>query len=230
MIFCISYGIFLKLKVELIKIDKLTIKIKIDNMNYKKQKGVVRRSLLSAIALLARHSFSEGGAKADGEDGFIQAPTFQKKSGAGFTLIEILVVIGIIAVLALIVLVAINPARQFALARNTQRTSNIQAILNAVGQRMVDNKGIFNGATGCTAAIPTTTTPTIMVGQSGGFDLACLAPTYISSIPFDPNPNLGTASSTGYTITADANGRVTVCAPGGSETAISGSAEICITR
>src|SRR3989344_8910866 len=72
----------------------------------------------------------------------------------GFTLIEILVVIGIIAVLAAIVLIAINPARQFALARNSQRTSNVNAILNAYGQRLADNKGIFAGP-GCTD-IPST--------------------------------------------------------------------------
>src|SRR3989344_4777514 len=61
----------------------------------------------------------------------------------GFTLIEILVVIGIIAILAAIVLVAINPARHFREASNTQRSSNVNAILNAVGQFIVDNKGEF---------------------------------------------------------------------------------------
>jgi type IV pilus assembly protein PilA len=59
----------------------------------------------------------------------------------GFTLIEILIVIGIIAILAGIVLVAINPARQFRQANNAQRESNVNAILNAIGQYTVDNKG-----------------------------------------------------------------------------------------
>lgn len=138
----------------------------------------------------------------------------------GFTLIEILVVIGIIAVLAAIVIVAINPARQFAQARNTQRTSNIEAILNAVGQRIADNKGIFE--TGCSAgAIPTSAKN---IGSAAAdYDIRdCLIPTYISSLPYDPtdgsacSPSESTCTTydTGYEIKRDSStGRITVSAP-----------------
>ncbi len=176
------------------------------------------------------------------------------KNQKGFTLIEILVVIGLIAILAAIVLIAINPARQFAQARNSQRDSNVSALLNAIGQRYADNKGLFRSPTDatCTAAMDiTTTTTTIGVGAGntpiiGSFvDMRpCLVPTYIAEMSYDPgnssvfdtaakNPHVSSATdyNTGYTVVKDsATQRITVCAPGAAEPAVAGSAIDCMTR
>ena len=145
----------------------------------------------------------------------------------GFTLIEILVVIGIIAVLAAIVIIAINPARQFAQARNSQRVSNVDTILNAVGQNLADNKGIFTCA-GIGTAIGTPTSSTT-IGTTGGMSNlgSCLVPTYIpSSIPTDPTN--GTDADTKYEISVNTNGRYMVCAKN-TEAAL-GNPSICVTR
>ena len=63
------------------------------------------------------------------------------KTQQGFTLIELLVVIGILAILLAITLIAINPARQFAQARNTNRQNAVSQILNAVGSYFADHGG-----------------------------------------------------------------------------------------
>jgi len=158
-----------------------------------------------------------------------------KGSQKGFTLIEILVVIGMIAILATIVLIAINPARQFAQTRNSQRVSNVNTILNAYGQRVADNKGLFQSSTDpvCLAAmdIPSTAVSEATAAKIC-FTLAgctgttvnmrpCLVPTYMSELPVDPKSGTACVDSTctagydtAYTIWKDATtGRVTVFAP-----------------
>jgi prepilin-type N-terminal cleavage/methylation domain-containing protein len=158
-----------------------------------------------------------------------------KRDKRGFTLIEILVVIGLIAILAAIVLIAINPGRQFAQARNSQRESNVNTLLNAVGQLMADTKGVAVSATTCTSivtAIPLDPTPAKHIGTAAGnVDLGCLVPTYIASaMPTDPTN--GTLADTQYTIVASSTGRYTICAPNYAETAISNPppAPYCLTR
>ena len=136
------------------------------------------------------------------------------RTDSGFTLIEILVVIGIIAVLSAVVLVAINPARQFKLARDSQRVSNVTAILNAIGQNVSEHKGVFD----CAVSLPSTA-KVISSGTSGVDIAACLVPTYISSLPFDPSKTGAkfdsiTDYNTEYSIMQDTDGRIKVGAVG----------------
>ena len=141
-----------------------------------------------------------------------------KRKQAGFTLIELLVVIGILAVLMAIVLVAINPARQFKQANDTKRTGDVNATLNAITQYSADNKG---NLTALALAAAGTALP---ISSTGAAALcAKIVPLYIAALPGDPTAAIGVmpttvalcaspAWDTGYTVTVTAEGRITVTA------------------
>ena len=143
---------------------------------------------------------------------------YSPKKLRGFTLIELLVVIGVLTILLAIVLVAINPARQFSQANDTQRRSDVNAILNAIHQYGADNKGTLPTGINTTDKLITST------AGAGNVDLCtALVPKYLADLPIDPTTGTETPDNSvcttalatydsGYTVSKNADNRVTVTA------------------
>lgn len=137
----------------------------------------------------------------------------------GFTLVELLIVIGILAVLLAIVLIAVNPQQQFKEANNTARKADVNAILNAISSYASANDGALPA--GITS---TDKTITSTVGASNIDLCSLLTPTYIADLPLDPTTGVESPAgskcsdasatyNTGYTVKSSAGNRVTVSAP-----------------
>lgn len=150
------------------------------------------------------------------------ALSYFKKNNSGFTLIELLVVILIISALAVVAFAALNPAQRLEDSRDARRTADVDSILTAIHQYIVDQKGVATGLSLSTLDQQLGTATTGCAVATGGCSVtavACLniASTtllgkYLASIPTDPLN--GTAAETNYSAVEDANGIVTVKACG----------------
>ena len=141
----------------------------------------------------------------------------------GFTLLELIIVVAIIALLAAATFVAVDPAKRIGNAQNAQRWSDVTAVLNGVLQYVVDNNGTYpNNAnwmnnelyqlgTGSSCGTPdctaTTTTQTTCLDLSAS---TALVETYLTTIPTDPTQSPHNGAEVDYYIRKSSNGRVTV--------------------
>ncbi len=126
-----------------------------------------------------------------------------------FTLMEILLVVAVIAILAGIVILAINPSRQLANTRNSQRYVDVDTINKAIYQYSIDRGAL-------PATVSTTPLEICRTGASdcnGLADFAALTDNaiYLNALPVDPR--VDSPNGTGYMVCQTPFGRPVVFSP-----------------
>src|SRR3989344_9349858 len=120
------------------------------------------------------------------------------KTQKGFTLVEILIVVSLIAILAVVALVTINPAEAQRRARDTQRIKDLASMQSIIEQYLSDNPTSFSATNkvslgGINAC-----------GTTGWLGVDMCA--YANTMPIDPVNRTSVVATTaaGGTVTAGA--------------------------
>ncbi|HWZ65933.1 MAG TPA: prepilin-type N-terminal cleavage/methylation domain-containing protein [Patescibacteria group bacterium] len=151
----------------------------------------------------------------------MQLERVKESSSKGYSLLEFLLVMAIIAILVGIIIIAIHPGKNLGHIHNVNRRTAINTIIDGIHQYALDNNGVLPtvgtrlGAVALSAT-PTEVCSTTATSCAGLVDLAILTASdkYIVAIPKDPQcPAECSANGTGYFIAKDINNRLIVSAP-----------------
>jgi len=128
-----------------------------------------------------------------------------------------LLLVGIIAgiiILASVTLIAVNPAKNFAAARDTQRKTDVTLILNAITQYTSERGNLLSDF----GNLPECNAGGAEIGTGANkIDLGeILVPAYLIDIPTDPET--GTDAATRYTICKSRQDEIRISAPGAEGT------------
>ena len=129
----------------------------------------------------------------------------------GFTLLELLIVIGILAILSTTMIMVINPAEMLRRARDSQRISDLNTLKTAIGLYFFDvaspNKGTANStyiytyaggqasSAKCSTGVNVTKASQAIDGTNGWIPINFTLITGgspIANLPIDPNPSSST--------------------------------------
>lgn len=160
----------------------------------------------------------------------------------GFTLIELIIVIAVIAILAGAIFVAVDPARRLHEARNARRWSDVATIVDAVKKYQADNNGdhfiTIAALTEGDYYIIGTEAEEIcdndcadQTADASCLDLSSIGGNYLAVVPIDPKT--GTQALSGYMLMKESTGEITVyaCDPEGEGSGGGGTPpEIQVTR
>ncbi len=135
----------------------------------------------------------------------MQKKNFQR----GFSIIETLMIVSLVAILASLFIVAINPVTHSSEAKNALRWSHVNALLNAVYQYDLEHAGKPPpGVDGTAREVCNGSTNSDLCISNGLVNLSLLVPQYIPALPTDPTSE-GKMGS-GYSVAADDLGKLTV--------------------
>ena len=150
---------------------------------------------------------------------------FSKK---GLTLIELLIVVAIIAILASVIFVALNPLKRLQDSRNAVRWEDAENVLNAIKLDQLDNGGDYmSNIQNLTAGVVYMITDVGVGSGCNDYNTYCdtnivdsddcvslndlVTEGYLGAIPVSPEGDVAwDEDHTGYTIEKNTNGSITI--------------------